>query len=297
VNREIVFPPIKLFLQVVFSDKYQFINEEDPYKRDEGGNYILHNGNKIFNKEHMCNSLYNDIGMIWQAGLFEIRQNKEYLYTYTLTDDILSYLLTLRLKTLLEDIDDGNNNNNENYEDEDEDEDENFNEVIARAEPQTISAFYRAQIIKSTLGDELTFFDSTQNTRLTVGSKTIRDKIKAFNKTITIGTTAANNISISTTILFVLTLLENIMNPTKVSFFLTNDYKNQLYQTKKDWKDKLNGVLDNLFLLLNIGFTENKTKLKLMPLAQQLGGAQTSNKTRKVKRRISRRKTLKQSHH
>jgi hypothetical protein len=246
------YPSISEFLQRVFSDKYIIPDEENPASNDTMGDLT-----------------YRDIGELWQAGLYEIRQNKEYLYEYSQVDDLISYLLSLRLKTIMEEnYGDNNNNNNNNNENE------------------------PGSLVVSTLENKdnlLTFFNSTTGQVVQTRPFPVKTILEGINKTILESSNV--NISVGVTMIFVFTLIENIMNPTKKSFFLKN-YRPITFENHRSWDTNLNTLLTGvLFPSLQeaVKPENNKTKLDMTPFVAIGGGKQHPKLTRKIRKsRLSR---------
>jgi hypothetical protein len=260
-DEKILSPSISDFLKRA-TKKYVVIDQYSPFKVNGVQQYDAQ-GNAKYLEKYLGDSIYEDIGVDWQAGLFEIRQNKEFLYEYTQTDDILSYLLTLRLNK----------------------------KSIIKTEGDSDSGLP----VVSTLGAELKFFDSTQNKEVKVNPRAIGTKFafETYDKLLKYSYTDGSEISLGVLLLFVFTLVENIMNKTKFSFFLdSTEYVKINFESKQYWNVRLFQVINQVFQQVTNTLEDGKPIVNLLKIATQ-GGGFDKEKTRKVKRHTSKNKTLK----
>lgn len=98
---------------------------------------------------------------------------------------------------------------------------------------------------------------------------------------------AQKNISIP--ILMVFTLLENVQNPNKFSYFLEDGYLNQYFNSQSEWNDKLYQYLTNMMptIWANFDFVNKKFR----PIQKELeGGKRRSKYAKKTHRQAKRAK-------
>lgn len=254
-------PTLQEFLEYA-TQTYTILDEYSPIKINGVQQYDAQ-GNPKYLEKYLADSIYEDIGVDWQAGLFEVRQNKEYLYDYTGTDDLLSYLLTLRR----------NEREKIKVNESDSDKDRPF---------------------ISTLGEEIKFFDSTKGNQIITQPQGLSRAIQLYMATLEIAKGKNSKISVGAILLFVLTLVENVMNPKKKSYFLTGNYRRTQFQSKLYWNTNLFRLINHFFSKVYIAIYKNPSSTITLETATYLsGGSLDTNKTRKVKRSTSRYKTLK----
>jgi hypothetical protein len=207
-------PTINEFLSIV--DSYKYNDEIDDSKEISASQ-----------------ALYEEIGALWKAGLYEIENNENYTYHVhpvkkgLNTENLLTLILTLRKN--------------------------------------------EGGVIESDIPNEL--------------------ELKSISKFF-----AGVTVSIPTFMLLYLTLIENILQKEKQSFFLNKTmYVNKLYDTPTEWNNKLYSFIYNLFR-----FTEQMTTKGLSKKFLRLGllkGGSYPAETRRVQANTKHNKTRKLSKH
>ena len=199
--------------------------------------------------EEISNSsqlLYDELAAVWQAGLYDLRQNKDYLYvnhkapTGLNTENLLTFLLTL---------------------------------------------IKEGTVYKSSLGDTWTIEDARDRTNNIVIKETQIGHEKTKIQDI-FGST-----SIATKMLYFFTLLENIMNPHKFSYFLVGKYEHKLYDAQEQWNIRLYSFITSL--LPKMKDDAARTIRVELPIHSQGGGRRYPKKTRKQRHAKHSRKSRK----
>ena len=231
---------------------------------------------------------YEEMDANWQAGLYGIRQSKEYVYHYEndtrgfSSEEFITYLLTLR----------GYNDLSPDYFVsrifEEKISDEEIDELNTKPEK-------RKYYVYTYLGDNV-FYPSRDAHPLSAAA--ILSSIKPMKDLMTAVKSISSKrgvIRIETLVLFIFTLLENIMNKTgKKSFFLKENYTHRNFQAKEEWQNKVFILLQGLTTLVQTAITNESLPSELaLNASLQSGGKHYPKKTRKMKATKASRKSRK----
>jgi hypothetical protein len=283
----IEYPSIKEFLQTLSSDSYIIHSDNfdvEEIRRiselaDPSAENIDILRTMMADKILIGTQVSENLDALWQEGIYEVRQDKDYIYEFDndrrgfSSEELISYLLTLGI----------------------------YSQGSSEYTVTGILGGYDIPItstnpankrydIYSYLGDSVFFFDKIPRT---LERSELLKELQGIKDFVNMIKTPGYAIDVKTTLLFLFTLVENVMNKTgKKSLFLTGTFTKTQFEAKAYWRGNLYRLLTHLLQTLSLTIPTTGSKINLVR-ERYLSGGTYPKKTRKYAARKGSRKSTK----